>query len=86
MFRCAPDVTWSAEPDGIRLVSSARSLIVKLGYPEAALWDFVARGVSEVRATNMIKYIGRFADEVAASTFVAQCLEEWRRQGLIMPG
>ena len=86
MFRCAPDVVWSAEPDGIRLVSSTRPVTVKLSYPEAALWDFVVRGVNEARITVMIRHIGGMADDAAASTFVSRCLGEWQRQGLIVPG
>ncbi len=82
-FQCAGDVVWTAEADGIRLVS-ARST-VKLLYPEAALWYFVVRGVSEARVRSMIRYIGGFADEASASAFVARNLREWQQQGLIVP-
>ncbi|HEV3040912.1 MAG TPA: hypothetical protein VHA33_24305 [Candidatus Angelobacter sp.] len=85
-FRCAPGVAWSAESDGIRLVAPDRSFTVRLAYPEAALWDFMARGVSETRATVMMKHIAGFPDDVAASRFIAECLQGWHKQGLITPG
>lgn len=84
-FRCAPDVVWTAEGDGIRLEASARALAVKLFYPEAAFWDFTVRGVSEARSRFMIMHIAGFTEEAAASTFIAQCLQDWQRQGLIVP-
>jgi hypothetical protein len=46
----------------------------------------MARGVSETRATVMMKHIAGFPDDVAASRFIAECLQGWHKQGLITPG
>jgi hypothetical protein len=84
MPRCAPDVVWHAQPGGVRLEAPARGLAVELGYPYAAVWDFVARGISEARRTVMIRHIGGFPDDLAAAAFVAHCLEDWQRRGLLL--
>jgi hypothetical protein len=85
VFQCAPDVVWMSAPDGIRVEAVERGLSLTLGYPQAALWDFVVRGVGEVRAIGMMRHIGGFADESATFEFVARSVREWQQQGLIVP-
>ena len=62
------------------LIETCRYL--KLTYPEAALWDFVVRGIAEGRMAAMIRHIGGFPDPAAASAFVDRCLREWRGRNL----
>ncbi len=84
MLRCAPDISWQAESDGIRLLAADRARTLKLGYPEAALWEMSTRGVAGQRAITMMRHIGGFPDEAAASAFIAICMKEWHRLGLLV--
>jgi hypothetical protein len=85
VFQCAPDVVWVSTPGGIRVEAVERELSLTLGYPQAALWDFVVRGVSEGRTIGMMRHIGGFADESVTFDFVARSVREWQQQGLIVP-
>lgn len=85
VFQCAPDVVWVSAPDCIRVEAADRGLSLTLGYPQAALWDFVVRGVSEVRTIGMMRHIGGFADESVTLEFIARSVREWQQQGLIVP-
>ncbi len=82
LLKCAPGVEWRAEADGIMVVSPR--LTFKLPYPEAALWDFVVRGLAQDRMAAMLQHIGGFPDSTAASAFVDRCLSEWRARKLIV--
>ncbi|MCG8461148.1 MAG: hypothetical protein MI919_33095 [Holophagales bacterium] len=84
MLRCAPDIAWQAESDGIRLVAADRARMLELAYPEAALWDLISRGVAGQRAITMMMHIGGFPDEAAASAFIARLVQEWQGLGLLV--
>jgi hypothetical protein len=84
MLRCAPDVSWRAESDGIRVLAPDRALTLKLGYPEAALWDMITRGVAGQRAITMMLHIGGFGDEAAAAAFITSKVQEWQRLDLLV--
>ena len=85
VFQCAPDIVWVSARGVIRIEAVDRRLSLTIGYPQAALWDFVIRGVSEVRTIGMMRHIGGFADESVTFEFVARSVREWQQQGLIVP-
>lgn len=85
MYRPAPEVVWNSEPNGVRVTPPSGDS-VKLGYPDAALWDFMTRGIAEGRLILMLRHIGGFPDEAAVRTFVSSRLEEWRRLSLVVSG
>jgi hypothetical protein len=82
-YSCVPDVTWMVESDGVRVVTLAGGLRTRLEYPEAALWDFIVRGISAARTTAMMKHIGAFATDEDTQAFVADRLHAWQQRGLI---
>lgn len=82
-FRSAPNVTWTVDAGCVQLVSVSRGVLARLPYPDAALWDFVVRGVDGSRTIAMMKHIGGFTDDDAVSSFIDARLREWVRKGWI---
>lgn len=80
---CAPHVTWSVDSSCVRLVNLQRGVLATLRYPDAALWDFVVRGVGERRMVAMMRHIGAFAGEAETLLFIRSRLREWEEQGWI---
>jgi hypothetical protein len=78
----AAGVAWAVDAQGVR-VTRAGAVVATLTYPEAAVWDFVVRGINDARTRVMVRHIGGFATETEAAALVEICVERWRRDGLI---
>jgi hypothetical protein len=45
-FRVAELARWAVEADGVTLIHGGTGAALTLGYPRAAIWDFLTRGES----------------------------------------
>jgi hypothetical protein len=82
--RIDPELSWAVEAGGVTVSRGLEGVQRTIGYPAAALWDFVARGYGFERCVRMVRHIGGFADEGAATEFVSQQLTAWLTTGLIV--
>lgn len=71
-----PEIRWVVERHGILLVDSRDNRFLFLGYPEAALWDMIARN----RMQNAPRLLSFLLGEDAVET--ARQIDQLRRQWL----
>jgi hypothetical protein len=79
--RPAPGVRWAVEDDGI-LLDDGAGQVAKLGYPEAAIWDLMARGYRHAKLVELVTHIAGL-DATAAGALVAECLRRWTARGVL---
>jgi hypothetical protein len=83
-YRPAPGVRWAVEEDGI-LLDDGAGCIAKVGYPDAAVWDFMVRGYRYGQLVELMTHIAGL-DEAAAGELVGECLERWAEGGVLRKG
>jgi hypothetical protein len=72
-------VLWSVEQTGIRVFDELGGKEMALEYPEAAVWDLIARGQPVARTVEVFRYAaGQTAEE--AAEFVRQCVSQWHEE------
>ena len=67
---------WAVETDTIVVMNTRTSQILRLAYPEAALWDLLSRGYSWERVCQLMAAIIRTTPE-DAECLVETCLARW---------
>jgi hypothetical protein len=72
------------QSDGILLEKPEAGVCGLLQYPAAAAWDFFVRAYSISQMAPMLKHIGGFPDEQAASAFASAQLQAWENAGYIV--
>lgn len=80
--RVAPGVRWAVETNSI-LISDGRTELVRIDYPEAALWDFVSRRRRADRCVPLMAYIAGL-DAVSAERLINDTLDAWERAGFVV--
>jgi hypothetical protein len=83
-YRAAPQVSWAVEAGGVLLIDRATGAAVALGYPQAAVWDFLTRGESEERICAMLCAIASLQPE-AARTLLLETAAALREAGFLEP-
>ncbi len=83
-FRVARQVRWAVEATGVTLVNDATGAAVALGYPEAAIWDFVARGEALVSIVEKVAAIASLSRD-AARMRIFEAVAEWWEAGWVAP-
>ncbi len=79
IYRPARGVRWAVEADGLLLADGA-GRVVRIGYPEAAIWDLMARGYRHGKLVPLMTHIAAL-EPAAAGELVADQLEQWVARG-----
>ena len=84
--RCqtTPGMLWTVEPEGVAVGDSLRHEWVRLAYPEAAVWDLLARGRTKAETATLVRWIAALAP-AEAEALVEQCLKCWQEEARLRP-
>ena len=79
-FGCAPNVFWSIERRGIRLLNIESGTWQTIFYPQAAIWDLVCR-----QAPRIPEKIAAIAGipPAEAEGLVSEAVGQWVRDGFL---
>jgi hypothetical protein len=80
-FRLAAGIQWAVESDGV-LVTNGTGMAHRIGYPEAAVWDWMTRGYPLEKVLVLIGYVASL-EPSGARELVAEALCTWDRMGLL---
>jgi|GEM_PF-981508 len=83
IFRCAPEVSWAVEGDGIILIRQDREGVIKLGYPQSAVWDLITQHYPFDKMISLVSAIDS-SDDSTSIRIVAESLREWVNAGLLI--
>lgn len=84
-YRAAPQVRWAVEAGGVVLIDCATGGATTLGYPQAAIWDFLTRGESSERIAAKLGAIASL-DAAAAQALVLETVAALREAGYLARG
>jgi hypothetical protein len=85
-LRPAEGVRWAVEDAGVLVVDELRRLNLRLGYPQAAVWDLLARGRELADVAGLIVRVGRgLGQGQGLDTLAGECAAEWLREGWLRP-
>jgi hypothetical protein len=84
-YTCTREIQWAVETDGIMLIQPSLNRAIKLGYPEAALWDLLSRCLPQERIIVMIATISG-KDRYESEEWVSGTCNTWLKTGLIQKG
>jgi hypothetical protein len=79
-YGCAPNVVWSIERRGIRLLNTGSRASQMIPYPQAAIWELVCRHVPIV-PEKMAAIAGIPPADV--ERLVSESVEQWLRDGFL---
>jgi hypothetical protein len=82
-YRCHPDLAWSVENNTTILIRRDTGATSTLGYPEAALWDFLSRGIPLQRIVPLIAAIAGM-EKSSAHAWMAGAIDEWTAAGWLI--
>ena len=85
LYRCHPDVVWAVETGGLILIRRDTGKKLILGYPEAALWDFLSRGIPLQRVKRMMVAIAHI-EQKATHKLVNETIGVWTQEGWLTGG
>jgi hypothetical protein len=86
IFQPREAVSWSVEQTGIRVFDELGGKEMALEYPEAAVWDLLARGQPVAGIVEVIRYAAAQTAEEAAE-LVRLCVSRWHEKKWIgFPG
>ena len=71
---------WTVEREGVQVYSAAGSLFLR--YPQAAVWDLLARGQPIDEVIRKLCFIVAL-DQAAAARLVTDACLRWRGEGLL---
>ena len=83
-FRVAEHVRWAVEAAGVMLINDATGASLSLGYPQAAIWDFLARGESRERMVAKLCAIAAL-EPAAAQALAVETIAAWWEAGFVAP-
>jgi hypothetical protein len=83
-YECTRGLHWTVETTGLLLVRPDTGVCCALEYPEAAVWDFLARGYGQPQMARMLRHIGGFREDAEAAQFIRDRLQAWQEAGLIV--
>ena len=84
-YRAAEHVRWTVEAGGVVLIDGATGVATTLGYPQAAIWDFLTRGEPEEKICAKLCAIASL-DLAAARALVQETVAALRDAGLVTRG
>jgi len=83
LYYPAPYIKWSVESDGIKVINQQTGLVYTIYYPQAALWDLMAREYKFKLVFRMICKITA-AEPAAAHQLIMESIEKWVQKGLLI--
>lgn len=81
----AGHVLWAVEPWGVVLFDPRRGLRCELTYPDAAIWDLLARGRTVESIRSLLEGIAAISPEEAGEIVSAR-LSAWEQDGWLETG
>ena len=84
-YRAAEHVRWAVETAGVVLIDGATGTATTLGYPQAAIWDFLTRGEPVEQICAKLCAIASL-DPAAAQALVLETMAALRKAGLVTRG
>ncbi len=84
-LQCHPGTKWVVETRGTALLRTDTGASAELGYPDAALWDFVVRNVEYPRMVAMIAALAH-CDSASASAWIEGRFRQWTDDGWLEDG
>ncbi len=81
-YRAAEQVRWAVEAGGVVLIDGATGAATTLGYPQAAIWDFLTRGESSERIAAKMGAIASL-DPAGAQALVEETIAALREAGFL---
>jgi hypothetical protein len=84
-YRAGQHVRWAVEAGGVVLIDGVTGAATTLGYPQAAIWDFLTRGESGERMCAKLCAIASL-DPAAAQALVRETVAALRDAGLVTRG
>ena len=81
-YRVADGVKWAVEAGGVVLIDCSTGADKTLGYPEAAIWDFLTRGESSAAIAAKVCAIASL-DQAASQALVAETVAALREAGFL---
>jgi hypothetical protein len=84
-YRAAEHVRWAVETAGVVLIDGATGTATTLGYPRAAIWDFLTRGEPEEQICAKLCAIAR-CDSATAQALVRETMTALREAGFVTRG
>lgn len=83
-YRVAAGVRWAVEAGGVALVNDSTGTGATLGYPQAAIWDFLTRGEPGERIAARLCVVASL-DMAAAQALVLETVAAWEQAGFLVP-
>ena len=84
-YYAADQITWAVEESGVVIVNGATGSATTLGYPQAAIWDFLTRGESGERICSKLCAVASL-DTTAAQALLQETVAALRKAGFLAPG
>ena len=84
-YQAAEHVSWTVEAGGVVLIDCATGAATTLGYPQAAIWDFLTRGEPEEKICAKLCAIASL-DPAAAQALARETMAALREAGLVTRG
>jgi hypothetical protein len=82
-FDFAPDIGWIVEETSVRVFQAEKGELLRLAYPEAAVWDLIGRHSREADMVPKLAAIGDLS-RAAARSLLRACLRDWLRAGILL--
>jgi len=79
----APRIGWIVEEGTVRVFEAEKGELLKLGYPEAAVWDLISRYSLEADIVPKLAVIGGL-NRAATRALLHSCLRGWLRSGILV--
>lgn len=83
ILHCRQDICWTVENDGLLLIDRAAGTVMRMGYPDAALWDLMSREIPLLKIIAMMSVItGKSAQDT--EIWVAEANARWEHTTLLI--
>ena len=80
MYKPAPGVRWTVEREGVQVCFAGGAVFLR--YPQAAVWDLLARGQTVDEAIRKLRFIAALDPQAATQLVTDEC-RRWCSQGLL---
>jgi hypothetical protein len=81
-YQCTASTRWTIETHGIALVNQETGTTCFLKYPQAAIWDLIARNYPYPRIIRMLQAITSLQKE-EVQTMLRKSLDMWVKNGFL---
>ncbi len=82
-YTTSPQVAWTVQPKGIRIIDEVTRAGFDLGYPAAAVWDLLQRSYPAAQLVVMVAALARVG-QAEAEGLVRESVAAWVRSGWLV--